>query len=133
LLAGSAVGPGGFSFVSELVQVIFHLGRWIWFWSLLFEKYTYISLSILSTQLCCHNHRWLLSSCFWWSLWSKLWAWDEWQVETVAQFGVVFLLFALGLEFSMSKVRTFHLSLQPQFTSQNFQVLLCAFSVIIVY
>jgi hypothetical protein len=29
LLAGSAVGPGGFSFVSELVQVIFHLGRWI--------------------------------------------------------------------------------------------------------
>ncbi|CAK9206897.1 unnamed protein product [Sphagnum troendelagicum] len=46
LLAGSAVGPGGFSFVSELVQV-----------------------------------------------------------ETVAQFGVVFLLFALGLEFSMSKLR----------------------------
>jgi hypothetical protein len=45
LLAGSAVGPGGFSFVSELVQV-----------------------------------------------------------ETVAQFGVVFLLFALGLEFSMSKL-----------------------------
>jgi Kef-type K+ transport system membrane component KefB len=34
-----------------------------------------------------------------------LWAWDEWQVETVAQFGVVFLLFALGLEFSMSKLR----------------------------
>ncbi|KAL9225255.1 hypothetical protein vseg_001203 [Gypsophila vaccaria] len=27
------------------------------------------------------------------------------QVETVAQFGVVFLLFALGLEFSMSKLR----------------------------
>lgn len=27
------------------------------------------------------------------------------QVETVAQFGVVFLLFALGLEFSMTKVR----------------------------
>lgn len=27
-----------------------------------------------------------------------------WQVETVAQFGVVFLLFALGLEFSMTKV-----------------------------
>lgn len=27
-----------------------------------------------------------------------------WQVETVAQFGVVFLLFALGLEFSMAKV-----------------------------
>lgn len=26
------------------------------------------------------------------------------QVETVAQFGVVFLLFALGLEFSMTKV-----------------------------
>jgi Kef-type K+ transport system membrane component KefB len=65
LLAGSAVGPGGFSFVSELVQV-----------------------------------------------------------ETVAQFGVVFLLFALGLEFSMSKVQTFHLSLQPQFKNQNFRVLL---------
>lgn len=29
------------------------------------------------------------------------------QVETVAQFGVVFLLFALGLEFSMTKVRLF--------------------------
>jgi Kef-type K+ transport system membrane component KefB len=29
----------------------------------------------------------------------------ELQVETVAQFGVVFLLFALGLEFSMSKLR----------------------------
>ncbi|XP_021720687.1 K(+) efflux antiporter 5-like isoform X2 [Chenopodium quinoa] len=27
------------------------------------------------------------------------------QVETVAQFGVVFLLFALGLEFSMTKLR----------------------------
>lgn len=26
------------------------------------------------------------------------------QVETVAQFGVVFLLFALGLEFSLAKV-----------------------------
>ncbi|KAL2608855.1 hypothetical protein R1flu_027428 [Riccia fluitans] len=46
LLAGSAIGPGGFSFVSELVQV-----------------------------------------------------------ETLAQFGVVFLLFALGLEFSMAKLR----------------------------
>ncbi|CAM6090821.1 unnamed protein product [Calypogeia fissa] len=46
LLAGSAIGPGGFSFVSELVQV-----------------------------------------------------------ETLAQFGVVFLLFALGLEFSLSKLR----------------------------
>jgi Kef-type K+ transport system membrane component KefB len=57
----------------------------------------------------------------------------ELQVETVAQFGVVFLLFALGLEFSMSKVQTFHLSLEPQFKNQNFRVLLCAFSVIIVY
>jgi Kef-type K+ transport system membrane component KefB len=28
-----------------------------------------------------------------------------WQVETVAQFGVVFLLFALGLEFSMTKLK----------------------------
>ncbi|XP_062159161.1 K(+) efflux antiporter 6 [Alnus glutinosa] len=46
LLAGSFIGPGGFSFVSEMVQV-----------------------------------------------------------ETVAQFGVVFLLFALGLEFSMTKLR----------------------------
>lgn len=46
LLAGSAIGPGGLSFVSELVQV-----------------------------------------------------------ETVAQFGVVFLLFALGLEFSTNKLR----------------------------
>ncbi|KAI5062977.1 hypothetical protein GOP47_0021524 [Adiantum capillus-veneris] len=46
LLAGSAIGPGGLSFVSELVQV-----------------------------------------------------------ETVAQFGVVFLLFALGLEFSTTKLR----------------------------
>eukprot|EP00250_Pteridium_aquilinum_P009929 c19034_g1_i3 orf=416-2194(+) len=46
LLAGSAIGPGGLSFVSELVQV-----------------------------------------------------------ETVAQFGVVFLLFALGLEFSAAKLR----------------------------
>lgn len=46
LLAGSVIGPGGFSFVSELVQV-----------------------------------------------------------ETVAQFGVIFLLFALGLEFSMAKLR----------------------------
>ncbi|XP_078428159.1 K(+) efflux antiporter 4-like [Wolffia australiana] len=46
LLAGSIIGPGGFSFVSELVQV-----------------------------------------------------------ETVAQFGVIFLLFALGLEFSTAKLR----------------------------
>ncbi|XP_057478243.1 K(+) efflux antiporter 6-like isoform X1 [Actinidia eriantha] len=46
LLAGSVVGPGGFSFVSEMVQV-----------------------------------------------------------ETVAQFGVIFLLFALGLEFSTTKLR----------------------------
>ncbi|XP_010266997.1 PREDICTED: K(+) efflux antiporter 4-like isoform X2 [Nelumbo nucifera] len=45
LLAGSVIGPGGFSFVSELVQV-----------------------------------------------------------ETVAQFGVIFLLFALGLEFSVTKL-----------------------------
>ncbi|KAK8698507.1 hypothetical protein V6N13_114619 [Hibiscus sabdariffa] len=46
LLAGSVIGPGGFSFVGELVQV-----------------------------------------------------------ETVAQFGVIFLLFALGLEFSATKLR----------------------------
>ncbi|XP_057841711.1 K(+) efflux antiporter 5 isoform X1 [Cryptomeria japonica] len=46
LLAGSIIGPGGLSFVSEMVQV-----------------------------------------------------------ETVAQFGVVFLLFALGLEFSATKIR----------------------------
>ncbi|XP_010262181.1 PREDICTED: K(+) efflux antiporter 6-like isoform X2 [Nelumbo nucifera] len=46
LLAGSVIGPGGLSFVSELVQV-----------------------------------------------------------ETVAQFGVIFLLFALGLEFSVTKLR----------------------------
>uniref|UniRef100_A0A7C9AC97 Cation/H+ exchanger transmembrane domain-containing protein n=1 Tax=Opuntia streptacantha TaxID=393608 RepID=A0A7C9AC97_OPUST len=46
LLAGSIIGPGGFSFVTEMVQV-----------------------------------------------------------ETVAQFGVIFLLFALGLEFSTSKLR----------------------------
>ncbi|XP_044423281.1 K(+) efflux antiporter 6 isoform X1 [Triticum aestivum] len=46
LLAGSIIGPGGFSFVNELVQV-----------------------------------------------------------ETVAQFGVIFLLFALGLEFSTAKLR----------------------------
>uniref|UniRef100_A0A7C8ZG51 Cation/H+ exchanger transmembrane domain-containing protein n=1 Tax=Opuntia streptacantha TaxID=393608 RepID=A0A7C8ZG51_OPUST len=45
LLAGSIIGPGGFSFVTEMVQV-----------------------------------------------------------ETVAQFGVIFLLFALGLEFSISKI-----------------------------
>ncbi|KHN37024.1 K(+) efflux antiporter 6 [Glycine soja] len=46
LLAGSIVGPGGFNFISEMVQV-----------------------------------------------------------ETVAQFGVIFLLFALGLEFSTTKLR----------------------------
>ncbi|KAE8658069.1 K(+) efflux antiporter 4 [Hibiscus syriacus] len=46
LLAGSLIGPGGFNFVSEMVQV-----------------------------------------------------------ETVAQFGVIFLLFALGLEFSVAKLR----------------------------
>ncbi|XP_016753225.1 K(+) efflux antiporter 6 isoform X2 [Gossypium hirsutum] len=46
LLAGSLIGPGGFNFVSEMVQV-----------------------------------------------------------ETVAQFGVIFLLFALGLEFSIAKLR----------------------------
>lgn len=46
LLAGSIIGPGGFNFVSEMVQV-----------------------------------------------------------ETVAQFGVIFLLFALGLEFSTTKLR----------------------------
>ncbi|XP_057721212.1 K(+) efflux antiporter 6 [Arachis stenosperma] len=46
LLAGSIVGPGGFNFISEMVQV-----------------------------------------------------------ETVAQFGVIFLLFALGLEFSAAKLR----------------------------
>ncbi|KAH7523807.1 hypothetical protein FEM48_Zijuj06G0051200 [Ziziphus jujuba var. spinosa] len=50
LLAGSVIGPGGFSFVSEMVQV-----------------------------------------------------------ETVAQFGVIFLLFALGLEFSTTKVGLFKL------------------------
>lgn len=33
------------------------------------------------------------------------------QVETVAQFGVVFLLFALGLEFSTTKVDLIHISL----------------------
>ncbi|XP_021608686.1 K(+) efflux antiporter 4 isoform X1 [Manihot esculenta] len=49
LLAGSIIGPGGLSFVSEMVQV-----------------------------------------------------------ETVAQFGVIFLLFALGLEFSTTKVCVFH-------------------------
>ncbi|KAJ4825448.1 hypothetical protein Tsubulata_010606 [Turnera subulata] len=48
LLAGSVIGPGGLSFVSEMVQV-----------------------------------------------------------ETVAQFGVIFLLFALGLEFSATKVLKF--------------------------
>ncbi|KAK9147607.1 hypothetical protein Scep_006364 [Stephania cephalantha] len=46
LLAGSIIGPGGFNFISEMVQV-----------------------------------------------------------ETVAQFGVVFLLFALGLEFSLGKLK----------------------------
>ncbi|KAG6538856.1 hypothetical protein ZIOFF_004008 [Zingiber officinale] len=46
LLAGSIIGPGGFRFISEMVQV-----------------------------------------------------------ETVAQFGVIFLLFALGLDFSISKIR----------------------------
>ncbi|KAK2398783.1 K efflux antiporter [Trifolium repens] len=46
LLAGSIVGPGGFNFINEMVQV-----------------------------------------------------------ETVAQFGVIFILFALGLEFSMAKLR----------------------------
>ncbi|KAF9614666.1 hypothetical protein IFM89_019794 [Coptis chinensis] len=46
LLAGSMIGPGGFSYISEMVQV-----------------------------------------------------------ETVAQFGVVFLLFALGLEFSLTKLK----------------------------
>lgn len=46
LLAGSVIGPGGFNFISEMVQV-----------------------------------------------------------ETVAQFGVIFLLFALGLEFSTAKLR----------------------------
>ncbi|XP_064972729.1 K(+) efflux antiporter 4-like isoform X3 [Musa acuminata AAA Group] len=46
LLAGSIIGPGGFRFISEMVQV-----------------------------------------------------------ETVAQFGVIFLLFALGLEFSITKLR----------------------------
>ncbi|XP_057424051.1 K(+) efflux antiporter 6 isoform X3 [Lotus japonicus] len=46
LLAGSIIGPGGFNFISEMVQV-----------------------------------------------------------ETVAQFGVIFLLFALGLEFTMTKLR----------------------------
>ncbi|KAJ4803584.1 Potassium efflux antiporter [Rhynchospora pubera] len=46
LLAGSLIGPGGFNFISEMVQV-----------------------------------------------------------ETVAQFGVVFLLFALGLEFSVTKLK----------------------------
>jgi predicted Kef-type K+ transport protein len=30
------------------------------------------------------------------------------QVETVAQFGVIFLLFALGLEFSTAKVFYLH-------------------------
>ncbi|KAI5393477.1 variant 2, K(+) efflux antiporter 6 [Lathyrus oleraceus] len=46
LLAGSIVGPGGFNFINEMVQV-----------------------------------------------------------ETVAQFGVIFILFAMGLEFSMTKLR----------------------------
>jgi Kef-type K+ transport system membrane component KefB len=56
----------------------------------------------------------------------------ELQVETVAQFGVVFLLFALGLEFSMSKVQTFHLSLEPQFKNQNFRFF-CVLSQSLLY
>ncbi|RWW05961.1 hypothetical protein BHE74_00018838 [Ensete ventricosum] len=61
LLAGSIIGPGGFRFISEMVQV-----RCFCF----VENYTFL-------------------------------------VETVAQFGVIFLLFALGLEFSATKVLKF--------------------------
>ncbi|RRT66968.1 hypothetical protein B296_00029157, partial [Ensete ventricosum] len=59
LLAGSIIGPGGFRFISEMVQV--------------------------------------RCFCF---------------VETVAQFGVIFLLFALGLEFSATKLVALPLHLQ---------------------
>ncbi|AQK82558.1 K(+) efflux antiporter 4 [Zea mays] len=66
LLAGSIIGPGGFSFVNEMVQVrCFHLC------GLLFLMGSLYGL----------------------------------HVETVAQFGVIFLLFALGLEFSTAKLR----------------------------
>ncbi|KAA3468275.1 K(+) efflux antiporter 4-like isoform X4 [Gossypium australe] len=69
LLAGSIIGPGGFSFVGEMVQLLY-------------------LLDTARTEN-------LLSHC-------KLLVTD---VETVAQFGVIFLLFALGLEFSATKLR----------------------------
>ncbi|KAE9464529.1 hypothetical protein C3L33_03574, partial [Rhododendron williamsianum] len=72
LLAGSIVGPGGFNFVSELVQV---------------ETGLVLEAGVVSVRGNAEHKP----------------AKD--LVETVAQFGVIFLLFALGLEFSTAKLR----------------------------
>lgn len=50
------------------------------------------------------------------------------QVETVAQFGVIFLLFALGLEFSAAKVCMFpssYIFLYSSFGTLETVILLC--------
>ncbi|PKU75790.1 K(+) efflux antiporter 4 [Dendrobium catenatum] len=87
LLAGSLIGPGGLSFVSEMVQVE--------------EK----NVEIGSIENKIHNVA--IST---WSFAEKNGEigsgvpCSKSGVETVAQFGVIFLLFALGLEFSTAKV-----------------------------
>lgn len=89
LLAGSVIGPGGFSFVSEMVQVCY-LQYLLFIWS-----YHYCIFASAICNLFLVFQSWNLS------LTSRS---MYLQVETVAQFGVIFLLFALGLEFSAVKV-----------------------------
>lgn len=78
------IGPGGLSFVSELVQVC----HFVYLFTFHLVKNTLHDFFKL------HDHFALMGN------FDIIFM----QVETVAQFGVIFLLFALGLEFSSAKV-----------------------------
>ncbi|KAF3635356.1 K(+) efflux antiporter 5 [Capsicum annuum] len=87
LLAGSLIGPGGLKFISEMVQ-----------WSVVQASSHFLSSVIpllaaiaVPSKLVCLLFQEVLVLLL--------------MVETVAQFGVVFLLFALGLEFSLTKLK----------------------------
>nr|XP_025886974.1 K(+) efflux antiporter 4 isoform X5 [Solanum lycopersicum] len=82
LLAGSIIGPGGLNIISEMVQKLQH-----------FALLPVIITSGLKVFLGCHCFLAMIKHII------------ILMVETVAQFGVIFLLFALGLEFSTAKLR----------------------------
>ncbi|XP_025886973.2 K(+) efflux antiporter 6 isoform X3 [Solanum lycopersicum] len=82
LLAGSTIGPGGLNIISEMVQKLQH-----------FALLPVIITSGLKVFLGCHCFLAMIKHII------------ILMVETVAQFGVIFLLFALGLEFSTAKLR----------------------------